>query len=217
MSILHSKLKELERQLNETHNLKRTFPEFPIEVKIPRYRCFRDSLALFYQKSRGFLVWSPNHFTRASLVTSFVPIMRGVNGMDPVIRDTGGISGSVGFWDVRVGRGVGVTQKQDTALKDTAPIQANSGVSVRVDAVTAYQRQFSAVFNANVFPSGYSIREVGLFTRALVTETISGQNFTVNTDYLVSRFSVDDGDFTAYTPNITLPLTVNLIYQWTLA
>jgi hypothetical protein len=217
VSILHSKLKELERELNETHNLKRTFPEFPTEIKIPRYRCFRDSLALFYQKGRGFVAWSPNHFTRASLVSSFVPIMRGGSGMDPLIRESGGSTGSMGYWDMKVGQGVGVTQKQDTALKDNTPIAANSGTSARVDGPTAYQRQFSGVYSANVFPTGYTIREVGLFANALVSETISGQSFTAATAYLVSRFSVDDGDFTAYTPNVTLPLTVNLIYQWTLA
>jgi hypothetical protein len=216
VSVLLSKLKLLEKELNETHNLKRMYPEFPIEVKIPRYRGFRDSLCLFYQKKSGFVAWSPNHFTRASLVTSFVPMMRGGATMDPLIRDTGGTTGVVGFWDVRVGQGVGVTQKQDTALKDNTPIAANSGTSSRIDGATAYQRQFNAIFNANVFSAGYVIREVGLFSRAIVTETISGQSFSANTDYLVSRFSVDDGDFTAYTPNVTLPLTVNLIYQWSL-
>jgi hypothetical protein len=216
MSVLLSRLQVLERELNETHNLKRAYPEFPIEVRIPRYRGFRDSLCLLYQKKRGFRVWSPNHFTRASLVTSFVPISKGSAALDPVIRDAGATTGPLGYWDVRVGQGVGVTQKQDTALKDTTPVAANSGTSGRVDSPVAYQRQFSAVFNANVFSSGYIIREVGLFARALVTETISGQNFTSGVDYMVSRFSVSDGDFTAYTPNILLPLTVNLIYQWTL-
>jgi hypothetical protein len=214
MSILHSKLKELEKQLNETHNLKRTFPEFPIEVKIPRYRCFRDSLALLYQKGSGFVAWSPNHFTRASLVTCF-SINHGGTA-DPIIRSVSGASGNVHWWDVRVGRGEGVTMKQDTTLKDTTPIAANSGTCARVDGSTAYQRQYSAVFNANVFPSGYTIREVGLFMMCLLSEVISGQSFTVGTPYMISRFSVSDGDFTAYTPNISLPLTVNLIYQWTL-
>jgi hypothetical protein len=221
VSILYSKLKEVERELNETHNLKRTFPEFPIEVKIPRYRCFRDSLALFYQKGTGFVAWSPNHFTRASLVTSFVPCVLGntiTNGNDPPIRNTSGnATGQFGYWDVKVGQGVGTTAKGDIVLKDASPIAANSGSSARVDAPTSYQRQFSAVFNANVFPTGYTIREVGLFCKAPYDETISGQSFNNGGIYLVSRFSVDDGDFTAFTPNISLPLTVNLIYQWTLA
>jgi hypothetical protein len=217
MSLLGSKLKELERELNETHNLKRSFPEFPIEVKIPRYRAFRDSLALFYQKSRGFVAWSPNHFTRASLISVFTPNCVGITGnKDPPIRtNTSNPHTATTYWDVRVGRGSGVTQKQDTTLKDVSPIAANSGTSARVDGA-AYQRQYSAVFNANVFPSGYQIREVGLFAAAMDTEIISGQSFTSGTVYLVSRFSVDDGDFTVYTPNISLPLTVNLIYQWTL-
>jgi hypothetical protein len=57
---------------------------------------------------------------------------------------------------------------------------------------------------------------VGLFGKAMDNEEISGQSFSFGTVYLVSRFSVDDGDFSAYTPNRSLPLTVNLIYQWTL-
>jgi hypothetical protein len=219
VSVLVSKLKELERELNETHNLKRTFPEFPIEIKIPRYRCFRDSLALFYQKGRGFVAWSPNHFTRASLITVFVPHCAGSgNSKDPPLRSpTFNQSSYSSYWDVKVGRGTGVTQKQDTALKDNTPIAANSGTSGRVDGDTAYQRQYSAVFNANVFPSGWVIREVGLFASAMDNEVISGQSFSFETTYLVSRFSVDDGDFSAYTPNRSLPLTVNLVYQWTLA
>jgi hypothetical protein len=218
VSILHSKLKELERELNETNNLKRTFPEFPIEIKIPRYRCFRDSLALFYQKGRGFVAWSPNHFTRASLISVFVPTCAGTGAnKDPAIRfTTTNPSANTTYWDVKVGQGVGVTQKQDTALKDNTPIAASNGTCGRVDGATAYQRQYNAIFNANVFPTGYVIREVGLFAAAMDSETISGQSFTFGTAYLVSRFSVDDGDFSAYTPNTTLPLTVNLIYQWTL-
>lgn len=219
MSVLISKLKELEREINETHNLKRTYPEFPIDVKIPRYRCFRDSLALFYQKGRGFVAWSPNHFTRASLITSFTPnVLGGANQRDPAIRTGGTLTGiSPLFWDLRIGQGVGNTQKQDTTLKDPSPVAANSGTSGRVDGVTAYQRQYSGVFNSNVLSSGYTIREVGLFSQALGDETISGQVFTAGTWYLVSRFSVDDGDFTAFSPNVSLPLTVILIYQWTLA
>jgi hypothetical protein len=218
VSRLLSELRKLERELNETHNLKRTYPEFPIEVKIPKYRGFRDSLCFLYQKKCGFRVWSPNHFTRASLVSPFVPVQNPVVGnLDPSIRATGGsTSVNYSYWNVRVGNGSGATQKQDITLKSSSPIQANSGTSARVDGATAYQRQFSAVFNAGVIPSGYVIREVGLFCHALVTETISGQSFTAGTEYLVSRFSVDDGDFSPYTPNTSLPLTVNLIYQWTL-
>jgi hypothetical protein len=210
-------LKELERELNETHNIKRTYPEFPIEVKIPKYRCFRDSLALFYQKNLGFVAWAPNHFTRASLITSFTPnVLSGQS--DPAIRTGGTLTGtSPLWWDLRIGQGVGVTTKGDTTLKDASPIAANSGTSGRVDGPTGYQRQYSGVFNANSLPTGYTIREVGLFSQAMGDETISGQSFTNGTWYLVSRFSVNDGDFTAFTPNISLPLTVNLIYQWTLA
>jgi hypothetical protein len=215
MSILHSKLKELEKQLNETHNLKRTFPEFPIEVKIPRHRFFRDSLALFYQKGRGFVAWSPNHFTRASLVSPFVPFIN-YSIADNAIRVQGGGSGNHSYWNVRVGNGVGVTQKQDTALKATTTYQANTGSCARVDGEIAYQRQHSAVFNVGSIPSGYTIREVGLFALAIISDNISGQQFNRDTEYLVSRFSVDDGDFSPYTPNTSLPLTVNLIYQWTL-
>jgi hypothetical protein len=210
-------LRELEQELNETNNLKRVYPEFPIEVDIPRYRGFRDSLCLFYQKKCGFRAWSPNHFTRASLVSPFVPVLNPAGGvLDPAIRVTGNTAVNYGYWNVRVGNGSGATQKSDIILRSSSPIQADSGTSGRVDGATAYQRQFSAVFNVGSIPSGYVIREVGMFCHALVTQTISGQSFTVNTEYLVSRFSVDDGDFTAYTPNIALPLTVNLIYQWTL-
>jgi hypothetical protein len=152
-------------------------------------------------------------------VTVFAPnyVSSSTSDRDPPIRTfTATPYGRGSYWDVKVGQGIGNTQKQDTALKDTSPIAANSGTSARVDGATAYQRQYSAVFNANVFSAGYTIREVGLFMRALTSETISGQSFTGDTDYLVSRFSVSDGDFTAYTPNTSLPLTVNLIYQWTL-
>jgi hypothetical protein len=216
VSILHSKLKELEIELNETHNLKRSIPEFPIDVEIPRYRGFRDSLCLLYQKKVGFKAWSPNHFTRASLVTYFVPNFCGA-APNPNIRDNNTTSMDLGrYWDVMVGTGVGVTQKQDTALKDVNPFAASSGTSARVDTATAYQRQYSAIYNAGVLPSGYGIREVGLFLKSIATETISGQNFTAGTTYMVSRFSVDDGDFVVFNVNNTLPLTVNLIYQWTL-
>jgi hypothetical protein len=217
VSRLLSELKKLEKELNETHNLKRTYPEFPIEVKIPKHRGFRDSLCLLYQKKSGFRVWAPNHFTRASLVTTFVPFLASTPS-DPNIRSTsaGNIPQNV-YWNVRVGNGVGATQKQDTALKATTVYQADSGTSARVDGATAYQRQFSAVYNVGTLPSGYVIREVGLFGIAQVTQTISGQTFNQGTEYLVSRFSVDDGDFSPYSPNTALPLTINLIYQWTLA
>jgi hypothetical protein len=217
VSRLLSKLRELERELNETHNLKRTYPEFPIEVKIPRYRGFRDSLCLFYQKKRGFRAWSPNHFTRASLVGAFVPCAVGAAGtetnLNPALR--AGVRSS--YWDVQVGNGGSPTLKTDTVLKGSQIFAANSGSSAVVDGPTAYQRQFSVVFNANVFPAGYVIREVGWFGRAIADATISGQSFSFNTVYLMSRFSVGDGDFTEYSPNVLLPLTVNLIYQWTLA
>ena len=216
MSVLLNKLRQLEHELNETHNLKRTYPEFPVEVRIPRYRGFRDSLCLFYQKKRGFRAWSPNHFTRASLVTTFVPFLAS-NPPDPNIRvtSTGNLASNVA-WNVRVGNGVGATQKQDTALKAVTTYQADSGVSARVDGATAYQRQFSAVYNAGTLPANYGIREVGLFGTAQINQTISGQTFNQGTEYLVSRFSVDDGDFSVYTVNNTIPLTVNLVYQWTL-
>jgi hypothetical protein len=216
VSVLLSKLKQLERELNETHNLKRLYPQFPVEVEIPRYRGFRDSLCLFYQRKRGFSAWSPNHFTRASLVTAFVPFFAS-NPADPSIRtNASGQLTSATNWNVRVGNGVGTTQKQDTALKATTVYQADSGSSARVDGATAYQRQFSAVYNAGTLPANYQIREVGLFGIAQINATISGQNFNQNTEYLVSRFSDSDGDFVPYTVNNTLPLTVNLIYQWTL-
>jgi hypothetical protein len=217
MSLLHSKLKELERELNETYNLKREISEFPLDVKIPRYRGFRNSLALFYQKGRGFKAWSPNHFTRASLVTSFVPFIA-VAPTNPNIRTNASTQvGTVTYWNVRVGNGTGVTQKQDTALKAVTTYQADTGTSARVDVSTGYQRQLSAIYNTGSLPSGYGIREVGVFAIAIVNENISGQNFTQGTEYMISRFSVDDGDFSVYNVNNTLPLTVTIIYEWTLA
>jgi hypothetical protein len=217
VSLLHNKLKELERELNETHNLKREISEFPIDVKIPRYRAFRNSLALFYQKGRGFRAWSPNHFTRASLVTTFVPFLAN-NPSNPNIRSNSANNNLNNvYWNVRVGNGIGVTQKQDTALKATTTYQADSGTSARVDASTGYQRQFSAIYNAGTLPSGYGIREVGVFAIAQFIETISGQTFNQGTEYMISRFSVDDGDFAVYNVNNTLPLTVTIIYEWTLA
>jgi hypothetical protein len=218
VSVLLNKLKQLERELNETHNLKRTYPEFPIDVKIPPYRVFRDSLCLFYQKRYGFKAWSPNHFTRASLVGAFVPCaVRSTvteTNLTPSLR--AGLN-DMSYWDVQVGDGANATTKVDTILKGSTIFAANSGTSAVVDGPTAYQRQFSAVFNASVFPSGYTIREVGWFSKAVISTSISGQSFTQGTVYLMSRFSVGDGDFAAYSPNIALPLTVNLVYQWTLA
>ena len=213
-SFLQKKLRELERELNETYSIKKDFPEFPIEIKIPRHRIFRDSLCVFYQKRRGFKLWSPNHFTRASLITSITPAIVS-NPTDPNIRQNPSLGGPTTWWNVRVGDGVGSTEKGDTSLKAVVSYQADSGTSARVDSV-AYQRQFSAIYNAGSLPANYLIREVGLFMQALKTETISGQNFTNATEYLVSRFSTSDGDFTPYSVNNTIPLTINLVYQWTL-
>jgi hypothetical protein len=216
VSVLLNKLKELERELNETHNLKRMYSEFPIEVKIPKYRVFRDSLCLFYQKKRGFRAWAPNHFTRASLVSPFMPFYgqssTGASNPNPTIRAT---QQNV-YWNVKVSNGTGMTGKEDIVLKGATVYQADSGTSAKVDAPTGYQRQLNAVYNAGTLPANYGIREVGLFALAGENVTISGQSFSAGTEYLVSRFSVDDGDFTVYTVNNTLPLTINLIYQWTL-
>ncbi|MEM1945015.1 MAG: hypothetical protein QXX57_04695, partial [Nitrososphaerota archaeon] len=120
------------------------------------------------------------------------------------------------YWNIKVGQGTGVTTKSDVGLKDTTPIEANSGSSARVEGATFWQRQYSAVYNANVFPGGYVIREVGLFMLNEVATTFAGQNFAANTDHMVARLSSSDGDFTPYTPNISLPLTVNWVIQWTL-
>jgi hypothetical protein len=172
---------------------------------------------LFYQKKRGFTAWAPNHFTRASLVTTFVPFLAN-NPSNPNIRSssTGNLGSNV-YWNVRVGNGVGVTQKQDTALKATTTYQADSGTSARLDGATGYQRQLSAIYNAGTLPSGYGIREVGVFAVAQVNDNILGQNFTQGTEYMFSRFSVDDGDFSVYNVNNLLPLTITIIYEWTLA
>lgn len=218
MSRLLSKLKELEKELNETHNLKRRFPPFPLEIKLPY--SLRKGSAVFYQKNIGFRIWGPNHYTRASLITSITPICAGnsASNCDTNIRTTTASSiADANFWNIRVGDGVGTTTKQDTTLKGTA-YQADSGTSARIDVSNSpyYQRQFSAVYNAGTLPSGYVIREVGLFSRALYSGSIAGQSFSSATEYLVARLSTSDGDFEAYTPNTSLPLTVNWIIQWSL-
>lgn len=210
-------IKKLERELNETHNLKRRFPEFPLDIRFPAW-VPRNGWGVFYQKKRGFTIWGPNHYTRASLVTAIAPNTGEVNP-DPPIRTSGySFKAGVTWWNIRVGNGTGATQKQDTALKATTTYQADSGMSARVDVPSpaAYQRQYSAVYNANTLPSGYTITEVGLYMTAMYTETISGQNFTDGTEYMIARLSTSDGDFTAYTVNNTLPLTINWIIQWSL-
>lgn len=210
-------LEKLERELNETHNLKRRFPEFPISIKFPE-NIVRNGWGIFYQKNKGFKIWGPNHYTRASAVLFTCPnVGQGSSAMfDPNIRVTASPSWYIAYWNIKVGQGTGVTTKSDVGLKDTTPIEANSGSSARVEGATFWQRQYSAVYNANVFPAGYVIREVGLFMKNEVATTFAGQNFAANTEYMVARLSSSDGDFTPYTPNISLPLTVNWVIQWTL-
>lgn len=214
----YSIIKRLERELNETHNLKRRLPEFPLEIAFPAW-IPKNGWGVFYQKSRGFRIWGPNHYTRASLVSCIAPNVAGSGWMDLSIRsDPGNVSSWMAYWDLRIGQGTGVTVKGDTTLKDASPVAANTGTMARIDVANpaVYQRQYSAVFNANALPSGYVIREVGLYMKAGQTETISGQNFTNGSVYMVARLSTSDNDFSPYTPNIALPLTVNWIIQWSL-
>ncbi|MEM3488695.1 MAG: hypothetical protein QXO75_03415 [Nitrososphaerota archaeon] len=210
-------IKKLEEELNETSNLKRTFPEFPISIKFPE-NIVRNGWGIFYQKNTGFRIWGPNHYTRASAVLFICPSVGQYNApFDPNIRvENSQPSWKVTYWNIYVGQGTGVTTKSDIVLKDTSPIQANSGTSARVEGDTYWQRQYSAVYNANVFPSGYVIREVGLFMKNETETTFAGQSFAGNTEYMVARLSSSDGDFNPYTPNITLPLTVNWIIQWSI-
>ncbi|MEM3423713.1 MAG: hypothetical protein QXE51_04035 [Nitrososphaeria archaeon] len=210
-------IKKLEKELNETSNLKRTFPEFPISIEFPSW-ISRNGWGIFYQKLRGFRIWGPNHYTRASLASSITPTVcnpgNETTNLDPVIRGT---SGNVRYWNLKVGNGTGATQKQDTALRASTVYQADSGTSARVDVGSQYyQRQYSAVYNAGTLPSGYTIYEVGLFMRAVDNTTISGQSFTSGVEYLVARLSTSDGDFNPYTVNNTIPLTINWIIQWSL-
>jgi hypothetical protein len=213
-------IKKLEKELNETYSLKNLYPPFPLEIRLPY--SLRKGSAVFYQKGKGFRIWGPNHYTRASLVTQVVPNYGGVDSAksDPPIRTpASGTSPNwdMCYWNIRVGDGTGTTSKSDTTLKASTTYQADDGTSARIDAGPQYyQRQYSAVYNALTLPPGYTIREVGLFFRCLMDQTISGQSFTAGVEYMVARLSTSDGDFTAYTVNNTLPLTVNWIIQWSL-
>lgn len=213
MSTLFNRIKMIERELNETHNIKRRFPEFPLRIEFPR-NVVRNGWGVFYQKNRGFIIWGPNHYTRASLVTPITPIMANAN-YDPAPRYNATAPHWL-WWNIKVSNGTGNTMKQDTILKGTPVYDVGSGSTARVDVTGGYQRQFSGTYSAGALPENYVIREVGLFMKSNITTTISGQSFTEGQEYMVARLSESDGDFSPYTVNNAIPLTINWIIQWTL-
>lgn len=112
------------------------------------------------------------------------------------------------------------TDKTHTALQSpigAAPgTKANSqSMSVANPSAGVYQVLYLSTWNAGTV-SG-TIGEVGLYLLGWSTLQTPNTDFPGPGNLMCSRLSVADGDFTAYTINTALPLTVQWIVQFSFA
>jgi len=118
-------------------------------------------------------------------------------------------SETLGQWTMRVGTGVGVTVGTMTSLiieNATAP-NTRSGQTT-MPSVGTYRVAWICTWNAGTLPA-LVVTEMGLRLYLITTLQSFGFTDVVPTNQaLFSRLSSSDGDFTAFTINIAVPLTI---------
>jgi len=95
------------------------------------------------------------------------------------------------------------------------PIKANAqSISNGNPSSGVYQVIYTATWNAGTIQG--TVGEVGLYLKGWTTLQTAGQQTAGGAQVVVlfSRMSVADGDFTAYTINTSLPLTVQWVLQF---
>lgn len=118
---------------------------------------------------------------------------------------------------MRVGTGTGTTSGATVALvaEDSTPATSQAG-ELSNPASNTYRVAWTATWNSGTL-SAITVREIGLYLWLDTTLRTFGGLFDGTNARLFSRLSSSDGDFTAFTVNTSVPLTIEWRLTFTFA